>query len=102
MDKFPTHCLIFLLVLLVCLPMEEGAAKAATNPRIEQSLNSGWKFHLGDAPAVEAKALDETGWTAINLPHTWNAADGQDGGGNYFAAPDGIANTSERQPPGQT
>src|SRR5205814_1875920 len=72
------------LVLLICLPMEEGAAKSATNPRIEQRLNSGWKFRLGEAPAAEAEALDEMGWTAINLPHTWNAADGQDGGGNYF------------------
>jgi beta-galactosidase len=84
MDTFPAHRLIFLLVLLVCLPMEEGAARSASDPRFEQSLNSGWKFHLEDVPAAEAEVLDETGWTAINLPHTWNAADGQDGGGNYF------------------
>lgn len=80
---FPTHFLTLSIIALICLPVE-GAARSAPNPRTEQSLNSGWKFHLGDATGAEAEAFDDAGWTAIDLPHTWNAVDGQDGGGNYF------------------
>src|ERR1700741_2346361 len=82
--RVPAQCLTLLLFLFVCLPAEEGAARSESNPRIDQNLNSNWKFHLGDAPGAEAAAFDETGWTAIDLPHTWNAMDGQDGGNNYF------------------
>lgn len=84
MNTFPTRRLIFLLALLVCLSAAESAAQTALHPRFEQSLNSGWKFHLGDARGAEAEAFDDTSWTAVELPHTWNAKDGQDGGGNYF------------------
>ena len=36
------------------------------------SLNQNWKFYQNDQ------------CSQINLPHTWNAADGQDGGNDYF------------------
>jgi beta-galactosidase len=45
------------------------------------NLNSQWVFSK-TATAVPAE-LDTT-WEAINLPHTWNAVDGQDGGNDYF------------------
>lgn len=44
------------------------------------SLNRGWVFS-------KAAALPETlpqDWEAVQLPHTWNAKDGQDGGNDYF------------------
>ena len=44
------------------------------------NLNSAWAFSK-EATAVPAE-LDNT-WEAINLPHTWNAIDGQDGGNDY-------------------
>ena len=84
MNRFQTRRLIFLIFLFVCLPTEEIEARTATNPRFEQSLNPGWRFHLGDASGAESEAFDDSGWTAIDLPHTWNALDGQDGGNNYF------------------
>ena len=45
------------------------------------SLNQGWKFIREDAglPA----ALPER-WADVDLPHTWNAVDGMDGGGSYY------------------
>ena len=46
-----------------------------------QSLNQNWLFVKGMAePAVELPATGE----AVNLPHSWNATDGQDGGNDYF------------------
>ncbi len=45
------------------------------------NLNKGWRFSK-EASAVPA-ALDAS-WEQVNLPHSWNAADGQDGGNDYF------------------
>ncbi len=45
------------------------------------SLNKKWAF------SKEADCLPETmpdRWIWVNLPHTWNGIDGQDGGGDYY------------------
>jgi beta-galactosidase len=75
---------VLLFAVLTCLNPWTAAAAPAPNPRAEQSLVSGWKFHLGEADGAEAEAFDDSGWTTVELPHTWNAVDGQDGGNNYF------------------
>lgn len=41
-------------------------------------LNNGWKFHKGPATVI----ADTEGWENVNLPHTWNAEDGQRSGKN--------------------
>lgn len=41
--------------------------------RIVQLLNENWKF------TREGKEAE-----LVNLPHTWNSVDGQDGGDDYF------------------
>ena len=38
------------------------------------SLNESWQFHKDGFEEVES----------VNLPHTWNAIDGMDGGGDYW------------------
>ena len=45
------------------------------------NINAGWKFYKDtpDFPATKPEAFEE-----VNLPHTWNATDGQDGGNDYF------------------
>ena len=40
------------------------------------SLNPNWKFSIKDQPAID-----------VNIPHTWNAIDGQDGGNDYYLPP---------------
>lgn len=37
------------------------------------SLNPNWKFSIKDQPAID-----------VDVPHTWNAIDGQDGGNDYY------------------
>ena len=57
----------------------------ANETRWRINLNTNWKFQtkiLTDAPASVDYA-DET-WTTINIPHTWNNTDAQDGGNNYL------------------
>ena len=44
-------------------------------------LNSTWSFSK-EATAVPA-AIDAA-WEVVNLPHSWNAIDGQDGGNDYY------------------
>lgn len=52
--------------------------------REETSLDAGWRFALQPtATDLAAPGFDDHGWTVVNLPHTWNAVDGADGGGNY-------------------
>ena len=45
------------------------------------NFNDGWVFRK-DVSAAPAALPAE--WEAVNLPHTWNAIDGQDGGNDYF------------------
>ena len=45
------------------------------------NLNEGWAFAKDTALAPQVFPAD---WEAVTLPHSWNAVDGQDGGGDYF------------------
>jgi beta-galactosidase len=40
---------------------------------------AGWKFNKGDVMGAEAPTLDDSGWTGISVPYTWNALDGENG-----------------------
>ena len=44
------------------------------------NLNAGWKFIQENAGLPAQFPAD---WQDVNLPHTWNAVDGQDGNGSY-------------------
>jgi beta-galactosidase len=64
-----------------------GGAGAYTPPaaiRTDTLLDTGWRFLRSDATGASATAFDDASWTAVTVPHTWNASDGQDGGNNYY------------------
>ena len=47
--------------------------------------NSSWLFTKNAALVSENHAVINTSdWEEVHLPHTWNAADGQDGGNDYY------------------
>lgn len=46
-------------------------------------LNAGWRFHQGTPPGAQQPTYDDSAWSTTDVPHTWNARDGQDGGGDY-------------------
>lgn len=43
-------------------------------------INDGWYFQRADIGIAQTIAEGKT----VNLPHTWNATDGQDGGNDYY------------------
>ena len=45
------------------------------------NLNPQWLF-AKDMPAAPAQLPAD--WESVDLPHSWNAVDGQDGGADYF------------------
>lgn len=52
------------------------AIMAATGPAFAQresrTIDDGWLFRLGESPDDGGSAAGTGGWTAVNLPHTWN------------------------------
>ncbi len=56
--------------------------------RIAAPLNGDWRFLKSDPGlAASASAFDDSAWETVQLPHAWNAIDGQDGGGDYYRGP---------------
>lgn len=83
MSKFPFS--LHLLVAAASFAMSVPGLRAAETPRERLSLNTGWKFHLGDnwpkalrldkagvssGPASE-KLFSDVTWRTVNLPHDW-------------------------------
>ncbi|UJV46436.1 beta-galactosidase [Streptomyces sp. AMCC400023] len=56
----------------------------APDPRVWIQLNTGWRFIRSDATGAQAPGFDDSSWTSVTTPHTWNAVDGADGGNNYY------------------
>ena len=44
------------------------------------NFNAGWVF----SKTAELPAVLPADWESVQLPHSWNAIDGQDGGNDYF------------------
>ncbi len=47
-------------------------------------LNDGWLFHRGPVKKDKVPKKGKRNWESLNLPHTWNNMDGQDGGTGYY------------------
>jgi beta-galactosidase len=68
----------------LALAASAAAAPAATGDgRLLVNLNPGWRFLAGDDPRAGDAGFDDASWQAVDLPHTWNGLDGEDGGDNY-------------------
>ncbi len=61
----------------------------ATSPRSDILLNARWRFIKQDLTDAQASAGEDSAWLAVNLPHTWNNLDGQDGKAAQPDLPDG-------------
>jgi len=56
---------------------------AWADSRVDTVINSAWKFNKADVANAQQPGFDNTSWSTIDLPHTWNALDGEDGGTYY-------------------
>jgi beta-galactosidase len=52
--------------------------------RVDTVINNTWKFNKADVANAQLPSFDDTSWITLDLPHTWNALDGEDGGNNYY------------------
>jgi beta-galactosidase len=48
---------------------------APDSPRAVYNFNPGWKFAFGDSSGADKPEFDDSAWTAVSLPHTWNETD---------------------------
>ncbi|BDI32143.1 hypothetical protein CCAX7_41940 [Capsulimonas corticalis] len=76
--------------IVICVLMMFGVFSAHAVPqppslsRTDAPLDGAWQFHRGVAPHAQEAAFDDSAWDPVKLPHTWNAKDGEDGGGKYY------------------
>ncbi|HWW02349.1 MAG TPA: glycoside hydrolase family 2 TIM barrel-domain containing protein [Candidatus Acidoferrum sp.] len=73
-----------LLVLGLRLSLPAQVYVPPATYRADLNLDGGWRFIRQDVTGAEATSFDDSTWTLLNLPHTWNNLDGQDGGNNYY------------------
>ena len=51
---------------------------------MKKNINTGWQFTKDVIPVQEGTSVLRQGsWENVDLPHTWNGEDGQDGGNDY-------------------
>ena len=53
----------------------DGPYAPPASPRATVDFNSGWKFFRGDATNASAIASDDSKWTDVSAPHTFNDVD---------------------------
>ncbi|HLP24449.1 MAG TPA: beta-galactosidase, partial [Acidobacteriota bacterium] len=46
-------------------------ASAADSPRVMQSLDENWRFHLGEAPDAIQPQFDDHAWRRVDVPHDY-------------------------------
>lgn len=49
------------------------------NHRTDIVMDSNWRFIQQDVSGATNTSFDDSSWTNVNLPHTWDIPDGQDG-----------------------
>ena len=68
------------IVNVSCTPPASNRAEVfltgdpSTNPDA-----AGWLFNKGDVTGAQAPTFNDSGWTSLEVPYTWNQLDGQDG-----------------------
>ncbi|HEY0281476.1 MAG TPA: glycoside hydrolase family 2 TIM barrel-domain containing protein [Rhizomicrobium sp.] len=50
-------------------------------------VDQGWRFIRSDVAQGQSVSIDDSGWRKVSLPHSVNAADGDDGGNDYYRGP---------------
>jgi len=69
--------------LAISAPATQPATYTAPVARQWVNLNDSWRFNSGDVSGAQAVGFDDSRWSAVSVPHTWNGLDAQDGGSNY-------------------
>jgi len=73
------------LPLLLVVLLAAHSAAIASAPRSETVLSADWRFIRADVPDAQSPSFDDSKWTAVTVPHTFNAADGEQP--DYYRGP---------------
>ncbi len=78
-------CLRGLVLGMLCGSVVQAApyVPPASN-RSDINLNSPWQFFRADVAGAQNPGFDDSAWTTVSVPHTWNNLDGQDGNNTYY------------------
>ena len=87
----PLGSLALALLQASASPGAHPASASARTPqsqaaRAETSLDAGWRFIREEVATAATAEFDDSGWASVTLPHTFNGADGDDGG-TYYRGP---------------
>ncbi|MFF3402904.1 glycoside hydrolase family 2 TIM barrel-domain containing protein [Streptomyces sp. NPDC002659] len=58
----------------------EGRFHDVPPARFHADLSGGWRFERRDVTDGQAPGFDDSAWSHVSVPHTWNNLDAQDGG----------------------
>ena len=83
-DGLQATCLSALALVAAVSVGRPARRSARRRARHAIPLATDWRFLRADAAGAEAPAFDDRKWARVTVPHTWNAKDGQDGGGDYY------------------
>ena len=78
-QKTSIRSLAFMCIISIFILYEYGWAA-----RAEIEIDNGWKFYKEEVANAQSAGFNDSAWETVNVPHTWNALDGQDGGANYY------------------
>jgi beta-galactosidase len=87
-----------LLACLIAIAFVNQAAAASQAPfissqsiepdekplRTRYTINDGWKFLRSDVAQAELPPYDDSSWTSVSMPHTWNVEDTLDDTPGYY------------------
>jgi len=73
-------------LLIFCTGYSPAAQRYTppANHRLDLIVDANWRFIRQDIPGAAGAGFDDSSWTNVNLPHTWNNLDGQAGVKNYY------------------
>jgi beta-galactosidase len=83
-NRWASFLLAAQTVTVLALPVAAQTYSPPLNPRADINLDPGWRFIRQDVSGAQTNGFDDSTWTPLDLPHTWNNLDGQDGGNNYY------------------
>ena len=72
------------LILLVMMQLTTMIGHTMAASRSDIGLDEQWKFIRQDVANAAAVNFDDSAWSSVTLPHTWNNLDGQTSGAPYY------------------
>ena len=71
--------IITVIWMQLCAAAADSPYTPPTSPRVTCNFNPGWKFFKGDVTGAEQPGFDDSKWTGVSAPHTWNDTDTYEG-----------------------